>query len=163
MRYATPLPRTSLAKFTACLARPGHSRRTPQRAAHTAFAARTACQASRSQHSQASARGLTPLGPSHAAAGWRPSARARVPARTSACPHERAGARAPWRWPSSSTSSFEFGAATRYQLPARRCSTSCPLPVKRGRRTVLIPPLPPPAHPVPPPPPHPPQFPHDPF
>ncbi len=148
------LARTS--KFTACLARPGHSRRSPHSAAHTTLAAKTACQASRSQHStmHAAHRGLrlsllalrrmhalACLGPYSPAAGQRAPARARAPACTSAHQHELP---APWRLPSSPTSSFESfqpGAAAALQDiaarfksgAARRCSPpppphpSCPL------------------------------------
>ena len=158
--YATPSPRKSLSKFTDCLARPGQSRRSPHSAAHTALAANTACQASRSLHSamHATHRGLrlsllaprrmhalACLGSYCPAAGRRAPARARAPARTSARPHELL---APWRLPSSPTSSFEPCTAARYQLPARRSGGAAghrrALPV-RCRRTVA-----PPPHPTPP-------------
>ena len=116
--YATPSPRKSLSKVTDCLARPGQSRRSPHTAhsaAHTALAANTACQASRSLHSamHATHRGLrlsllaprrmhalASLGSYCPAAGRRAPARARAPARTScslhgACPRRLLPASSP--------------------------------------------------------------------
>ena len=145
--YATPSPRKSLSKFTDCLARPGQSRRSPHSAAHTALAANTACQASRSLHSamHATHRGLR--GASYASrcslrgactrspawvltarrrAGARQHGRglplARAPARTScplhgACPRRLLPASSPAPPPATS---FQPGAAAALQDIAAR-------------------------------------------
>ena len=154
MRYATPLPRTSLAKFTACLARPGHSRRSTHRAAHCTR------HSQRAPHvKQAARRTRTPQREglrlwvlrARRQADVRPHGRgfplARAPARTS-CPLH--GARPRRLLPASSPAPPP---ATSFQPCAAVLGHSRPLPVKR-RRTVLIPPPPlPPTQPPPPPPP----------